>query len=91
MLDAGTRGWVLLIAGAALMIGAGYRGRWRGSSRRVLWGELLIGAMVILQGVATHVERLADGGFEWLYWAALATGATGIAMIWRARSRPRTS
>lgn len=62
MLDAGTRGWVLLIAGAALMMISAYRSRRgpNGVSGRAGWGERLVGAMLILQGVATHVERLAD-------------------------------
>jgi len=89
MIEPSIRGWILILAGAALTLFAARRKR-PGPARAALaegWGERLFGIMLMIEGGATHLGRFADGGMEWMHWLALAAGVTGVALVWTGRQR----
>ena len=92
MIDASIRGWVLILAGAALTLFAARRKRQEPARAAVLegWGERLCGMMLMIEGGATHLDGFAGGGMEWMHWLALAAGVAGAALIWTGRARRAT-
>jgi hypothetical protein len=88
MFDAAFRGWVLILAGAALTLVAARRAR-RGPAKATVvegWGERLCGIMVMIEGGAAHLEGFG-GGAGWMHWLAVAAGVAGAGLIWTGRGR----
>ena len=88
MIDASIRGWLLILAGAALTLFAARRKRSEPARAAMLegWGERLCGIMLMIEGGATHLGRFA-GDTGWMHWLALAAGLAGAALIWAGRLR----
>lgn len=78
MLDPTLRGWILILAGAALGLYAGRRDPRFESFQG--WGHRLIGAGLMLEGGAVHFEQSGSTNFAWLPWVALAIVAVGVAL-----------
>lgn len=90
MMDASIRGWLVILAGAALTLFAARRRRraWPARAARVEgWGERLAGIMLMIEGGATHLGRFAGSDVEWMHWLALAAGLVAVALIWTGRQR----
>jgi hypothetical protein len=89
MVDAAIRGWILILAGAALTVFAARRTR-RDPPRAAAaesWGERLCGIMLMIEGGATHLQRFGGAGAAWMQWLALAAGVAGATLVWTGRVR----
>jgi len=94
MFDASVRGWILLAAGAALLLYSGRSTRRRNGGlfgEMTGWGERLIGAGLILQGGSSHFEHFRATELAWLAWVAFATFACGVILVCVAESQRRRS
>jgi len=89
MIDASIRGWLLILAGAALTLVAARRKRREPAHAAGVesWGERLCGIMLMIEGGATHLQAFAGTQVEWMHWLALATGVAGAALVWTGRMR----
>lgn len=74
------RGWLEMLAGAGICLytaNRGARGVFANLRNR---GEGLVGAMLIVLGVQTHLDRL-NVDVPWLRWVPLGLGFLGVALI----------
>jgi len=87
MLDPGVRGWLLLLAGAAICTCSAYRHRGRDGVFPMLkgWGERLIGMMLMVQGGATHLDA-TGAALPWLHWIGFILGCIGVVLLIAGRS-----
>ena len=94
MINASVRGWILLVAGAALLLYSGRSTRRRNGG---VFGEMngrgerLIGAGLMLQGGASHFEHFRAAEFAWLAWVAFAILASGVILVCVAETQRRRS
>jgi hypothetical protein len=93
MLDPGIRGWLLLLAGAAICAHAAHRHRGSNGVFPGLngWGERLIVIMLMVQGGATHLEAAGDADLSWLYWTGFILGCMGVALLIAGRGQRTTA
>lgn len=92
MLDPDIRGWILLLAGAAICAHAAYRRRGSAGVFEGMagWGERLIGIMLMVQGGATHLEA-TGADLPWLYWTGFTLGCIGVALLIAGRGQHTTA
>ncbi|HEY0152446.1 MAG TPA: hypothetical protein VGB92_10635 [Longimicrobium sp.] len=85
MINDEMRGWMEILAGAGICLytaSRGARGVFANLRNR---GEGLMGAMLIVLGVQTHLDRL-NVETTWLRWVPLGLGFLGVALVVAAKA-----
>ena len=72
---------ILILAGVTLIAAAIWRRRRAREPRRSHpWAELIVAAMLILDGVAVPLEA-RRGEASWLHWVAVGAGFAGAGLV----------
>ena len=83
---------ILILAGVTLIAAASWRRRRARQPRRPQpWAELIVAAMLILDGVAVHLEARRSET-TWIQWLVVGLGfaGSGIVLLKEARSSDRS-